>query len=100
MRVLVVQDRAVSQNSFSVAHADTGWLRNGWEHLRFGRVPALIKGHIQHPGAGENCTQLEGGRFCREGAVAATSGVVPAAGRHSPGGEEKLGVQRSRKGPF
>lgn len=38
----------------AVAHANMGWLRNGWKHLRFGWVPALIKGHIQHLEAGEN----------------------------------------------
>lgn len=45
----------------TVAHANVGWLSNGWKHLWFGWVPELIKDHIQHLGAGENCAQLKGG---------------------------------------
>lgn len=44
----------------AVAHANMGMLRNGWGHLRFGWVPALIKGLIQPLGAAENCTELRG----------------------------------------
>ncbi|XP_029854468.1 uncharacterized protein LOC115334469 [Aquila chrysaetos chrysaetos] len=83
----------------AVAHANMGWLRNGWKHLRFGWVPALIKGHIQHLEAGEN-------HPAERRLISAGTGqwhfqnnprIFPATGRHGPRGEKNLGVQRSGK---